>query len=174
MKKFFIIMAIILSLVMVTEEEKVIIPKDSIRFRVVANSNQESDQLLKKKLVTNLSENIKRLEIDSTSLDSSRKSIKKNMSNFATVIEKTLQEEESNSSYDIKYGKNYFPKKEYKGVVYEEGEYESLVITLGEGTGKNFWCVLFPPLCLLEGKEALKKDEVEYTSIVKEIVDKYF
>ena len=65
---------------------------------------------------------------------------------------------------------NYFPSKEYKGVKYEEGYYESLVITLGKGEGDNWWCVLFPPLCLIEGEE---DTEVEYKSIVMEILDKY-
>ena len=62
------------------------------------------------------------------------------------------------------------PEKEYKGTTYEEGYYESLVITLGSGEGDNWWCVLFPPLCLLEAEDS---DDVEYTSYVKELVDKY-
>ena len=51
-------------------------------------------------------------------------------------------------------------------------DYESLVITLGEGAGNNFWCVLFPPLCLLDTEE--EPENVEYTSFVKEVIDKYF
>lgn len=65
---------------------------------------------------------------------------------------------------------NYFPEKEYKGVKYDEGYYESLVITLGEGKGKNWWCVLFPPLCLVEAEES---DKVEYKFFIKELIDKY-
>ena len=76
-------------------------------------------------------------------------------------------------NYDINYGENYFPEKEYKGVSYEEGNYESLVITLGDGLGDNFWCVLFPPLCLLEAEEN-DTNKIEYTSFIKEIIDKYF
>ena len=67
----------------------------------------------------------------------------------------------------------YCKEIEYKGVIYEEGDYESLVITLGDGLGDNFWCVLFPPLCLLEAEET-DTDEFEYTSFIKEIIDKYF
>ena len=58
-------------------------------------------------------------------------------------------------------------------VTNKEGNYESLVVKLGEGKGENFWCVLFPPLCLLEAEES-DKDEVEYKSFIKEIIDKYF
>ena len=67
---------------------------------------------------------------------------------------------------------NYFPKKVYKGIIYEEGEYESLVITLGSGQGDNFWCVLFPPLCLLEGNN--DTEDVTYQFFVKEMLEKYF
>ena len=82
---------------------------------------------------------------------------------------KNLNEE---AEYTIKYGMNYFPKKEYQGVIYEEGEYESLVVEIGDAQGDNFWCVLFPPLCLLEGEEE-NKDNIEYTSFIKEIIEKY-
>ena len=55
---------------------------------------------------------------------------------------------------------------------YPEGNYESLVITLGEGIGENWWCVLFPPLCLLEASEA-NYDEVTYTTYFQEILDNF-
>ena len=48
------------------------------------------------------------------------------------------------------------------------------MVTLGNGQGKNFWCVLFPPLCLLEAEEGKEEKEVEYKSFVKEMIDKYF
>ena len=47
------------------------------------------------------------------------------------------------------------------------------VSRFGEGKGENFWCVLFPPLCLLEAEEN-ETDEVEYKSFIKELIDKYF
>ena len=87
-------------------------------------------------------------------------------------VETTLNQLNASSEYTINYGMNYFPEKEYKGIKYEEGEYESLVITLGDGLGENFWCILFPPLCLLEAEET-EKDEVEYTSFIQEIINKY-
>ena len=83
-------------------------------------------------------------------------------------MDKTLKDNNSNETFHINYGKNYFPKKEYDNVIYEEGEYESLVITLGEGIGHNFWCVLFPPLCFEDTKKQ------EYKSFFKEVIDKYF
>lgn len=174
MKKFIIVLAIIITILCLNKEQKVVIPKDSIRFRVIANSNKEEDQQLKKKVVNNLKSNISTLTFSTKNINNSRDNIKKIIPEFSEVVEKTLQENNSNQKYTINYGMNYFPEKEYKGTIYEEGEYESLVITLGNGLGENFWCVLFPPLCLLEAEDEESTEDVEYTSFVKEIIDKYF
>ena len=76
------------------------------------------------------------------------------------------------NAYDLNYGYNYFPEKSYKGINYPAGEYESLVVTLGDGLGDNWWCVLFPPLCLLEASES-DLDEAEYTFYFKDIINKF-
>lgn len=162
----------IITILSLNKEEKIIIPKDSIRFRVIANSDTVQDQQIKKKIVNNLKEKIKTLEFSANSLNGSRQDIKKEIPKFDQIVKETLEKEESEETYTIDYGLHHFPQKEYKGVVYEEGDYESLVITLGNGIGENFWCVLFPPLCLLETEE--ENQEVEYTSLIKEVLDKYF
>ncbi len=167
MKKTIIILAIIVGILSVNKTETIIIPKEAIRFRVVANSNDEKDQIIKKKVVNNLKNNIEKIQ--TTSLIETRNNINKQLPEFKNVIEETLKEEQVN--YTIDYGMNYFPEKEYKGIYYEEGEYESLVITLGEGIGDNFWCLLFPPLCLIDEEETT---DVKYTSLIKEVIDKYF
>lgn len=172
MKKIVIVLAIITTILVINKEEKVIIPKEAIRFRVIANSNTKEDQAIKKKIVNNLSTEIKKLTTLDTSLQNSRENIKKQIPSFSKVVAETLKQQENEESFSIDYGMNYFPQKEYKGIVYEEGEYESLVITLGDGLGENFWCVLFPPLCLLDTEEA--PENVEYTSFVKELINKYF
>jgi len=172
MKKMIIILAIITTLLVINKEEKVVIPKDAIRFRVIANSNQKEDQAIKKKVVNNLNNEIRKLTVLDTSLASTRKNIQQTIPEFSKVVKETLDKNQINQEFKIDYGMNYFPEKEYKGIVYEEGEYESLVITLGNGLGENFWCVLFPPLCLLDTKE--EPENVEYTSFVKELIDKYF
>ena len=72
--------------------------------------------------------------------------------------------------YQIHFGQNYFPEKNFKGVTYEEGYYNSLLVTLGEGKGDNWWCVLFPPMCLMEAEES---EEVEYKFFIQELIEKY-
>ena len=61
---------------------------------------------------------------------------------------------------------NYFPEKEFNNKIYKEGYYESLVITLGSGKGDNWWCLLFPKMCLVE-----INDNTEYKLWFKEVID---
>lgn len=174
MKKILIVLAIIVTVLSLNKQTELVIPKESIRFRVIANSNSENDQLLKKRIIYNLNQKVKEIQTISNSISSSRNVIKENIPELEKIVETTIQESSTQVPYKINYGNNYFPPKTYKGVTYEEGEYESLVITLGDGLGENFWCVLFPPLCLIEAENEAELDEIEYTSIIKEIIDKYF
>ena len=156
------------------KETEIIIPKEAIRFRVIANSNSSKDQ--QNKLIVRDSVQ-KQMTEDLTctkNIEEARISITSNLNKYNNLIEKTLQENNINSDFNINYGMNYFPKKVYKGVTYEAGNYESLVITLGDGLGKNWWCVMFPPLCLLEAEETEETTEVEYKFFIKELIDKYF
>ncbi len=174
MKKIItIIVLIILMIVTMSKKEEVIIPKDAIRFRVIANSNDLKDQQEKKKIAKTLGNNITKLLKNQNSLQETRTTLKKNINTFTTTVQEEMKNDNYDNNVEVNYGMNYFPEKTYKGVKYKEGEYESLVVTLGKGEGNNFWCVLFPPLCLLEAEED-DTNEVEYTSFVKELIDKYF
>ena len=169
MKKTVIILAIIVVILSLNKhEQEVRIPKEAIRFRIIANSNENEDQKLKKKIVKNLTSELRGTE-KTLNIEETRNYIKKELPKFEEIINKTIKEENQEKTFRIEYGNNYFPKKVYKNVIYEEGEYESLVVTLGEGKGENFWCVLFPPLCFIE-----EESPKEYKSLIKEILDKYF
>lgn len=173
MKKITIIAAIIIVCLCLFKSETIVIPKEAIRFRVIANSNSKKDQNIKQTIVKKLSQNIQNLTLKPKDIITSRKNIKDSIPSFKKAIDDTLQDLKEETDYTIEYGMNYFPEKEYNGIIYEEGEYESLVIKLGKGNGDNFWCILFPPLCLLDGEETENK-KIEYTSYIKEIIDKYF
>lgn len=173
MKKLIIIISIFIIILCINKQETIKIPKEAIRFRVIANSDTTKDQETKKKVTYNLNKNIKALKFSPKDLNSSREIIKEAIPSFKNTVEETLKELNSTEKYKIEYGMNYFPEKEYKGIKYDAGEYESLVITLGNGMGENFWCILFPPLCLLEGEETQTED-IEYKSFIKELIDKYF
>jgi len=167
LKKVIIILFIVsLFIIFNKKEEDIIIPSNAIRFRVIANSNTVQDQQNKLLIKDKLEKEIYNLIKDANSTNDVRDVISSNMD----AIDKLVKE--YNVPYNINYGLNYFPTKNYKGVMYKAGDYESLVITLGEGMGNNFWCVLFPPLCLLDNNEEDISD-IKYQSYVKNILKKF-
>lgn len=165
MKKTIIILSIIILLLVINKSSNRI-PNDSIRFRVIANSNDYNSQRLKKKVVDNLKSNLINTN-KFTNIVETREFLKENLPLYTNIVDKTLKDNNYNEDFHINYGKNYFPEKTYNNEIYPEGEYESLVITLGEGEGDNFWCVLFPPLCFEE------KTDYKYKSFIKEIINKF-
>lgn len=142
---------------------------DMLRIRVIANSNSEHDQKVKTEISNNLKIKLYDLLKDENNIDNARKIINNNIDTLSEDIEKSLVNEDY--LYNINYGLNYFPEKEYNGKTYKEGKYESLLVTLGKGEGNNWWCILFPPLCLVEAEES--EEEVEYDFFLKNIIDKF-
>lgn len=167
MKKIIVCLFIVTVLVLVNKEEiKVLIPEDAIRFRIIANSNSIEDQKEKIEIRNELEPIIGDILTNSTTKEETKTEINNNLYKINHVIDKF------NTTYDVNYSLNFFPEKNYKGVTYKEGNYESLVITLGDGLGDNWWCVLFPPLCLLEANET-NYDDITYTSYIQELINKY-
>lgn len=171
MKKIILcVFGIILFYMMIGHVSSYMIPEDALRIRVIANSDSEYDQEIKLLVKEKLQMKLYNLLKNTKGVNDARKIINDNLPNIQADVDMVLKDLNYELGFDINYGMNYFPSKEYKGVVYEEGYYESLVVTLGNGEGNNWWCVLFPPLCLLEAEEST---DVEYTSYVKELIDKY-
>lgn len=175
MKKFLVISIILIAGFFFFQIEKnIIIPEDAIRFRIIANSNLENDQEIKKKISVKLQQELYKNLKDVKNVDEARKILQNDTSSLEKSIEQVLLENNINPAFTIDYGMNYFPEKVYKGISYKAGEYESLVVTLGEGVGDNWWCVLFPPLCLMEAEEVKDSEKIEYKFFVQELIDKYF
>lgn len=172
MKKVLIILAIVITpfvLFKNIENDTIFIPNESIRIRIIANSNSLEDQFEKNNVKTNIQNYLEGILKESKNIKEIDSIIKSNLKNIEKEINKTLIQNNSNNSYTVHYGKNFFPKKEYKGITYESGFYDSLVITIGEGKGNNWWCVLYPPLCLID--EDI--EETEYKLYIKEVLERF-
>ena len=175
MKKIIlIILIIIISIfVYINVNAEVFIPNSAIRVRVVPNSNSVIDQNMKNK-VKNYVSNYMSIKLnDVTDVDKAREIINNSTDELDENIRKIFRDNNYDMNYKINYGSNHFPNKVYKGVIYNEGDYESLVVYIGEAKGDNWWCVLFPPLCLLEADES-DTGEVEYRSFVRDMINKIF
>lgn len=135
--------------------------KNIIRLHVRANSNSKEDQALKLNvkdtIVKYMGEKLK----DSKSVDESAHIMNVNMNN----IEKLVKEE------ILIFGKEYpakivleehpFPTKSYGDIVLPAGIYKALDISIGNGAGENWWCVLFPPLCVVDVTHGAVPDSVK-------------
>ena len=164
MKKIIVVLFLmVIVLVGINEKENILIPKDAIRFRVIANSDSEIDQNTKINVKNDVEKELYKVLKNAKDINEARNIINNNLELVDNIVKKY------NLSYDVNYGNNYFPEKEYKGIKYAEGKYESLVITLGTGMGKNWWCVLFPPLCLLDDN----MENTEYQFYVEKLINKF-
>ena len=147
----------------------VIVPNESIRFRIIPNSNSLEDIYMKEKVKESINSVIKEIET-SENINETRQNIVASIPKVESSIDSLFVQNNYDKTYKVKYGMNYFPEKIYKGVKYPEGNYESMVVEIGSASGDNYWCVLFPPLCMIEAEES---DEVEYKFFISEIINKF-
>ena len=173
MKKIIIILTLITIFLIYSEikRESIIIPETAIRLRVIPNSNSVLDQSMKNKVKTYLEENTYKLLKNETDIEKARELIKDNIHSIEDNVKKIFRENNYDIKYDINYGYNYFPEKKYRGIKYEEGYYESIVISIGDAEGDNWWCVLFPNLCMVDLE---KTKDTEYKSWVIDTINKIF
>lgn len=164
LKKVIVVLFLVsLAFLFSNHEEEIIIPNKAIRFRVIANSDSVEDQMKKMEIKSAVEKEVYTLINGEGNISQVRNIIEDNMDTIKDIVE------EYNVPYNINYGNNYFPSKTYKGIMYPAGNYESLVITLGDGVGANFWCVLFPPLCLIDNSREDISD-VDYQLYVKKLL----
>ncbi|WP_238899728.1 stage II sporulation protein R [Clostridium sp. YIM B02500] len=133
--------------------------KDSlIRFHVIANSDNDDDQQLKLKVKNRVIDYLYPYLNSSQSLDESRKIIKDKMEDVKTLAQQVIKD--NNYDYDVKVelSRENFPDKSYGNITLPQGNYEAFRIIIGSGQGRNWWCVMFPPLCFVDESKA----QVEY------------
>ena len=149
--------SVVIGILVYQKNDEIIIPSDAIRVRIIANSNSIKDLYEKQRLKEDIKEDLYNFSSSKSSMEADN-IISNNLDNIFDIVSKKTND------FDIDYGLNYFPEKIYKGVLYPEGEYKSLVITLGSGLGDNWWCVLYPPICMIDDNETT--GDIEYRSLV--------
>jgi stage II sporulation protein R len=162
------------------EDEYQVIPDEAIRLRILANSDSDKDQQMKYMVRDRVNEEITEWVKDIADIDQARHLIESRTPEIENIVENVLAEEGENRDSSVAYSKNVeFPTREYGPYVYPAGEYEAVLITLGEGNGANWWCVLFPPLCFLDFSNETSaagqgSDELENPEDTEETEVKFF
>lgn len=123
------------------------IPEESIRIRILANSDSPEDQWIKREIQHRITAEVNSWHAAYTDIESARAIIREKLPELERVVGEELTHYGFDYGHEVVLGQVYFPAKVFGKETYPAGEYEALRITLGEGAGENWWCVMFPPLC---------------------------
>lgn len=156
MRNWIISLLVIAGLVMaglhVKAQEKPL--QDSVlRLHVIANSDSSEDQALKLKVKDEI---VKFMRQEFKGAESEEEAVliaKKNREEIKKMALRVIEEEGFSYPVEVYVDKFGFPVKSYGNLVFPAGEYEAVKVVIGEGEGKNWWCVLFPPLCIVSSSD---------------------
>ena len=120
-----------------------------IRLHVIANSDSDDDQQLKLKVRDRILN-----ECASLANDAQIEAVRADICTNLDYIEEIARDEKKKNGYDYdvkaSYGMADFPEKHYGNITLPSGSYQALRVEIGKAEGKNWWCVLFPPLCFVD------------------------
>lgn len=144
------------------------IADEVIRLHVLANSDEEYDQQLKIKVKDGIVKMLENELHNSMSKDETRIILLQNLDKIEDKAKEIIEENGYNYNVSAKITFDDFPTKQYGDVVLPAGEYEALKVEIGEAKGKNWWCVMFPPLCFVDAsvKEVPKEDKDMLKSVL--------
>lgn len=153
-----------------------------IRFHVLANSDSEEDQALKLKVKDAVVDYLRPYMTDAKNLEESINIINEKQNDILKIASSTIASEGYNYHVNAYICQDYFPTKSYGDVTFPAGEYTAYRIEIGAHEGKNWWCILYPPLCFVdasygvlpdESKQMLKNvlDEDEFSVITEETIE---
>ena len=145
-----------------------------IRFHIIANSDSKEDQALKLEvrnqvlariqtlLATEIAREIEESEsgqlTEEARIQLTRTFITEHLPQIESWAEETVEAEGFTYPVQGELGIRWIPDREYDGLYFPAGNYEALTLTIGEGSGQNWWCVIYPPLCLIDSSEKMREE----------------
>ncbi|MGC5325673.1 stage II sporulation protein R [Brevibacillus sp. SYSU BS000544] len=159
MKRFFFILFAFILAIMSWENQRLAaadiqgngpIPQESIRLRIIANSDSFQDQWLKRKVRDSIVEQMNQWAKELDSYDEAHSFVSGKLPELQQVVDETIKQHGFTYKAVVDFGSVPFPTKLYGSYVYPAGNYEAVRVRIGEAKGQNWWCVLFPPLCFID------------------------
>lgn len=133
-----------------------------IRLHVIADSDDEKDQLLKLAVKDAVVEDLRGKLENAETIEEARGIILENLEELEELSDEIIEENGFPYKADASLGQAVFPIKRYGDLIFPAGEYEALRIELGKAEGKNWWCVMFPTLCYVdEAKQVITEENKE-------------
>ena len=119
-----------------------------LRLHVLANSNSDEDQALKLNVRDAIIDVCRPIFEECSSKEEAVYAIQNNLNMIQNTAKKIILEQGYDYSVSLELGEEEYPTRNYESFCFPAGRYVSLRVLIGEGEGENWWCVLFPPLCL--------------------------
>ena len=138
------------------------------RLHILANSDSAEDQAVKLKVRDAILELTEEGVLQCHNKEDAKAYMQAHLEEIVARADEVLQEENFPYRATAEIGRFDFPDKTYGDVTYPAGEYDALRIKLGAAEGQNWWCVMFPPLCLVNMEDTADSQEVEYDSVILE------
>ena len=130
-----------------------------VRLHVLANSDSEEDQALKLKVRDALLEKTAPLLSSCSSREEACAALEAHMDELKQIAEEVIRAEGYDYPVTILLGEEEYPEKNYDSICFPSGKYTSLRVCIGNAEGQNWWCCLFPPLCL--GNSTVSSSDAE-------------
>ncbi|WP_170291043.1 stage II sporulation protein R [Neomoorella glycerini] len=121
-----------------------------IRLHVIANSDTTADQELKRHVRDAVLASIGRSVAAAGDIGAARQLVSHNLAAITAAAEAQIRREGQNYTVRTEFGDFAFPTRAYGDITLPAGNYEAVRLVIGAGKGENWWCVLFPPLCLVD------------------------
>lgn len=133
---------------------------DSVfRLHVIANSNSSEDQNLKYLVRDNILKYMNSITKDVNDKNEIIEIVSNNLNNFKQIAQDTVYENGFDYEVTVEIGNFDFPVKTYGDISFPPGNYDALRIKIGNASGENWWCVMFPPLCFIDVSSGIVPDD---------------
>ncbi|MTI80911.1 MAG: stage II sporulation protein R [Firmicutes bacterium] len=147
--------------------------EELVRFHVIANSNTIEDQTLKLRVRDAVVSEMKERFASVSTKEEALVVTEKSLNEVKEIAKEQIAMAGKDYDVQLTLGDYRFPTKTYGDITLPAGQYQALRVVIGEGSGRNWWCVLFPPLCFVDGVQTVEegqqkgvkvfeKDDVEY------------
>jgi stage II sporulation protein R len=132
-----------------------------VRLHIIAGSDSAEDQAMKLKVRDAVLRHMSEKYPDGATREETAQYLKSSLPELTRVSNAALKDNGSNETAVARYGVFPFPTKQYDNVVLPAGMYEAVRIEIGEAKGRNWWCVMFPPLCIADDNSVRMSKESE-------------
>ncbi len=145
---------------------------DFLRIHIRADSNSDADQSVKYVVKTAVVDYLTPYLADADTKEKAMAVVKSHAAEIKEVCDKTLADNGKNYTATVRVCTESFPDRSYNGTTLPAGVYDAVIIELGSGSGNNWWCVVYPPLCFVGG-EGSGNGNITYKSKIWEIIQSW-